>query len=78
MDHLNKRLGGGAKALVEVAFILFLFYANLLMGQYVRTVPRRPPLLVALRNIVTLEDFLVGLSCAVVGHVMFDWLRRRL
>jgi hypothetical protein len=77
-DQRARPFGAALRAVVEVAFILFLFYANLLMGQYVRNAPPHTPLISALHNIATLDDFVIGLSCAVVGHAIFDALRRRL
>jgi hypothetical protein len=78
MHHPGKPFGGVMRALVEVAFIIFLFYANLLMGQYVRGAPRHLSLIRALRNIFTPDDLVIAVICAFVGHMLFDRLRRRL
>jgi hypothetical protein len=70
-------------ALIEIGFILFLFYANLLMGEYTRSGHYRQPgptlsLAWALRDIFTAENFAIGLAAAVIGYFVFEYLRRKL
>jgi hypothetical protein len=67
-----------ARAAVEVAFILFLFYANLLMGEFTRANGHGKTLGSALADIFTLTNFLIGALAAVVGYLFFERLRRRL
>jgi uncharacterized protein with PQ loop repeat len=67
------------RTFLEMGFIIFLFYSNLLMGQY--NLGHRfsdKPLLVAAANIVTLDNFIIAVVAAFVGHVVFDFIRRRL
>jgi hypothetical protein len=62
-----------------MSFIIFLFYANLLMGQYNfghHFCDR--PILEALRTVFTLDNFIIALIAAFIGHVAFDYFRRRL
>jgi hypothetical protein len=66
------------RAIVEIAFILFLFYANLLMGEF--NVTNRPgkTLSFAVHDILTAQNFLIGLVAACIGYVVFEALRKKL
>ena len=67
------------RALVEVGFIVFLFYANLLMGEYERSAPgQQRGVAWAVAEIFTLENFLIALGAGVIGYVLFELLRIRL
>jgi hypothetical protein len=67
------------KALLEMGFIIFLFYSNLMMGQYNfgHSFATRS-LLEAMRNIFTLDNFVIAVVAAFIGHVVFDQVRKRL
>jgi len=66
------------RSLVEVGFIIFLFYSNLLMGQYTVTAPGQDNgLLWAIRNIFTVENFIIALVTALIGHLVFEFFRKR-
>ncbi len=65
------------RALIEVAFILFLFYANLLMGEFTRSSGHGKTLQFALQDIFTLENFTIGLTSALIGYLVFEYLRRK-
>ncbi len=67
------------RTILEMSFIIFLFYANLLMGQYNsgHTLADRS-IIAAFRNIFTLDNFVIAVVAAFVGHVAFDQLRKRL
>ena len=63
---------------MEVGFIVFLFYSNLLMGQYTVTAPGQDKgLLWAIGNIFTVENFLIALVTALIGHLVFEFFRKR-
>jgi predicted acetyltransferase len=67
------------RAVVEVAFIIFLFYSNLLMGQYTISAPGQDKGIVwAIVNIFSIENFIIALVTAVIAHVVFEYLRKRL
>jgi hypothetical protein len=57
---------------------MFLFYANLLMGEFTRAARVRHTVLFALKDVITPENFAIGLVAACMGHVFFESLRRRL
>ena len=66
------------RVIIEVAFIIFLFYSNLLMGEFTRTNGPGKTLGAALHDVVTPENFLIALISAFIGYVMFEFLRRKL
>jgi hypothetical protein len=66
------------RALVEVASIIFLFYSNLLMGEFNRTNRAGKTLLVALDDIFTIKNFAIAIIAASIGYVVFEHLRERL
>lgn len=65
------------RAIVEVAFIMFLFYANLLMGEFTASSRHGKTLHYALHDILTRENFTIGLISALIGYVVFEYLRRK-
>ena len=68
-----------ARAVVEIGFIVFLFYSNLLMGEFTRTGQKRlPGLLWAVRDIVTGKNMVIALVAAVIGFGLVELLRKRL
>jgi len=72
------RLAPVWRAVIETGFIIFLFYSNLLMGEYTRThAPNGKPLAVALANIFTVDNFIIGVISALIGYVVVEYLRRR-
>ncbi|HEV2577009.1 MAG TPA: hypothetical protein VGU25_07345 [Acidobacteriaceae bacterium] len=66
------------RALIEIVFIMFLFYSNLLMGEFNRSAGRGKTLYVALQDIITPANFAIGLAASLAGYVTFEFLRRRL
>jgi hypothetical protein len=66
------------RACIEMAFIIFLFYANLLMGEFtVRNGPGKT-LESAFANIVTGKTVAIAIASAAVGFVFFEMLRKKL
>jgi hypothetical protein len=66
------------RALVEVAFIDFLFYSNLLMGEFTATNGKDKTLAFALHDIFTAANFAIAIVSALIGYVIFEFLRRKL
>jgi hypothetical protein len=66
------------RGLIEIGFILFLFYANLLMGEFERSGGgRRNGLEWALHDIFTVSNFEVAIIAAIIGYFLFEFLRAR-
>jgi len=67
------------RAIVEVAFIMFLFYSNLLMGEYERANSAGgKSLVVALADIFTVANFVIGISASLIGYAVVEFLRGKL
>ena len=67
-----------ARAAIEIAFIIFLFYANLLMGEFERSgTGQRRGLAWALADIFTSSNFGIAISAAIAGYFVFEYLRTR-
>ena len=81
MQETPKPLTGrsrAVRAIVEIVFILFLFYANLLMGEFTRTNAHGKTLAFALRDIVTLQNFTIALISAIIGYLVYESFRRKI
>jgi hypothetical protein len=66
------------RAVIEVAFIIFLFYSNLLMGEFNRTNGTGKTLALALHDIITRENFTIAVIAAFIGYIAFEYLRKKL
>ena len=67
------------RAVVEVAFIVFLFYANLLMGEFERSgAGRTKGLMWAIRDVLTVENFEIAMLAAFIGYILVECLRKKL
>ena len=64
------------RAFIEIGFIMFLFYANLLMGEFTASNRFGKSLSFALRDVITGTNFAIALICALIGYVVFEYLRR--
>jgi len=66
------------RAVIEVAFIVFLFYSNLLMGEFTRSDRAGKSLTFALHDIFTATNFLIALISAMIGYAIFETMRKKL
>jgi hypothetical protein len=66
------------RVLVEVGFIVFLFYSNLLMGEFTQSNGPGKSLAFALKDIFTVTNFGIAVFSGLVGYVVFEFLRKRL
>ena len=73
----NSPLGAVIRAVIEVAFIIFLFYSNLLMGEFNRSNGTGKSLSLALHDIFTGANFLIAIISSMIGYVVFETLRKR-
>ena len=61
-----------------MGFIVFLFYANLLMGEFERSgMGLKRGLIWAMSDMVTVANFEIALIAALIGYVFFEFLRKR-
>ncbi len=66
------------RALIEIAFIIFLFYSNLLMGEFERSgMGQRRGLAWAIADVFTSANFEIAAVAALMGYILFEFLRKR-
>lgn len=65
------------RAIIEIAFIVFLFYSNLLMGEFTVSNAHGKTLAYALNDILTGTNFAIAMVSAFIGYVVFESLRRK-
>lgn len=68
----------GWTILSEIGFIIFLFYSNLLMGEFERSgMGRKKGLFWALSDIFTLPNFAIAAVAASLGFLLVHFTRKR-
>lgn len=78
-ERPHKKLPSVWRTIIEVGFIVFLFYSNILMGEFTRSGPGQTNgFLWAFRNIFTLNTFIIAVIAGLIGHLVFNYLRRKL
>jgi hypothetical protein len=66
------------RAVIEVGFIIFLFYSNLLMGEFERSgMGQKRGLAWALRDICTAANFEIAVVAGLIGYLLFEFLRKK-
>jgi hypothetical protein len=66
------------RAVIEVAFIVFLFYSNLLMGEFERSGwGQKRGLAWAIEDVFTAANFEIALIAALIGYILFEFLRKK-
>jgi len=67
------------RGLIETSFIIFLFYSNLLMGEFDRTGNgQRKSLIWVLGDIFTTANFAIAIIAAIAGYFVFEFLRKKI
>jgi hypothetical protein len=74
----RRRLTPLWRAVIEIAFIVFLFYSNLLMGEFTASNARGKSLAFALHDIVTGMNLAIAMVSALIGYLVFEYLRKKL
>jgi hypothetical protein len=68
----------GWRAIIEVAFIIFLFYSNLLMGEFERSgMGQKRGIAWAIKDVFTTANFEIAAISALIGYLLFEFLRTR-
>jgi hypothetical protein len=66
------------RAIIEVGFIVFLFYSNLLMGEFAQSGRgQEMGLAWAIADVWTFANFAIAIMAALIGYVGFEFLRRK-
>jgi hypothetical protein len=74
----RRRLALFFRAVTETAFIVFLYYSNLLMGEFTKTNGRGKSITFALIDIFTGTNFSIAIVSALVGWVVLEYFRQKL
>jgi hypothetical protein len=73
-----KKLPAILRAIVEIGSIIFLFYSNLLMGEFAHANGHGKTFMYAIEDIFTLTNFAIACASGIVGYVVFEFLRKKL
>jgi hypothetical protein len=66
------------RAVIEVGFIIFLFYSNLLMGEFERSgMGLKRGVAWAIGDVFTAANFEIATIAALIGYILFEFLRKR-
>jgi hypothetical protein len=66
------------RAVIEVGFIVFLFYSNLLMGEFERSgMGQKKGVAWAIGDVFTGANFEIAMIAALIGYGLFEFLRKR-
>jgi hypothetical protein len=65
------------RAVIEIVFIVFLFYSNLLMGEFTASNAHGKSLAFAIHDIFTGANFAIAMISALIGYVVFEHLRKK-
>ena len=64
--------------MIEVGFIIFLFYSNLLMGEFERSgMGQKKGVAWAIGDVFTAANFEIAMIAALIGYVLFEFLRKK-
>ena len=68
----------GWRMLIEIGFIIFLFYSNLLMGEFEHSgMAQQRGLVWALSDVFTASSLVIAVVAATIGYVLLEFLRTR-
>jgi hypothetical protein len=66
------------RAVIEVGFIVFLFYSNLLMGEFERSgMGLKRGIAWAIEDVFTTANFGIAMIAALLGYLLFEFLRKK-
>ena len=66
------------RAVIEVGFIVFLFYSNLLMGEFERSgMGVKRGIVWAIEDVFTIANFEIAAIAGLIGYIVFEFLRKR-
>jgi hypothetical protein len=74
----HRRLAPIWRAIIEVGFIMFLFYSNLLMGEFTRSNRDAKTFFFAVRDVFTIANLAIGVMSGLIGYVVVEYLRKKI
>ena len=67
------------RGVTEVSFIIFLFYSNLLMGEFTRSgMERGRGFVWAVEDVFTGANLAIAVIAAIIGYGVVEFLRKKL
>jgi hypothetical protein len=66
------------RAIIEIGSIVFLFYSNLLMGEFTRANGQGKSFAFAVADIFTVTNFGIAIVSGLLGYLIFEHLRKQL
>lgn len=67
------------RMIIEMGFIIFLFYSNLLMGEFERSgVGQGHGITWAMRDVFTWTNFWIAIVASFAGYIIFEFFRKQL
>ena len=66
------------RAIIEIGFIIFLFYSNLLMGEFSRANGQGKTFAFAVEYIFTDTNLAIAITSGLIGYVVVEYLRKKL
>ena len=73
----RRRLTRLFRAVIEIAFIVFLYYSNLLMGEFTATNGIGKSITFALSDIITGMNFSIAIISALIGWAALEYFRKK-
>jgi len=68
----------GWRMFIEIGFIIFLFYSNLLMGEFEHSgMGQKRGLIWAFSDVFTVPNFEIAVVAATIGYILLEFLRTR-
>jgi hypothetical protein len=75
---VKKKISPFSRAVIEVGFIVFLFYSNLLMGEFTHSgIGQGKGMLWAVQDIFTLTNFMIAIGLSLIGYLVVEFLRKK-
>lgn len=66
------------RAAIEIGFVVFLFYSNLLMGEFEHSgMGTRRGLLWAIADIFTIHNLEIAAVASIIGYILVEFLRTK-
>jgi hypothetical protein len=79
MKRKNKHLTPVLRAAIEMGSIIFLFYSNLLMGEFTHSSNvLGKSLISAVQDVFSVTNFIIAVISSLIGYVVFEYLRKKL
>lgn len=75
----KKNLAPIWRGVIEVGFIIFLFYSNLLMGEFTNSnAAQGKTLAFAIADVFSAANFTIAIISSLIGYVVVEYLRKKI